>query len=82
MDLSEKVQWKIVLYFTRKDNFVSSKFFLFFLYCLAFSTRLGYEEHIPGQTRDWNEEIQTIRELPRKTLPDRLIRERAIFKVT
>lgn len=47
----------------------------------AFSTRLGYEEHIPGQTRDWNEEIQTIRELPRKTLPDRLIRERAIFKV-
>lgn len=25
--------------------------------------------------------IQTIRELPRKTLPDRLIRERAIFKV-
>ncbi|XP_060599654.1 clustered mitochondria protein homolog [Ruditapes philippinarum] len=22
----------------------------------AFSTRLGYEEHIPGQTRDWNEE--------------------------
>ena len=47
----------------------------------AFSTRLGYEEHIPGQTRDWNEEIQTTRELPRKTLPDRLIRERAIFKV-
>ncbi|GAB1604633.1 clustered mitochondria protein homolog [Argonauta hians] len=47
----------------------------------AFSTRLGYEEHIPGQTRDWNEEIQTTRELSRKTLPDRLIRERAIFKV-
>lgn len=48
----------------------------------AFSTRLGYEEHIPGQTRDWNEEIQTTRELPRKTLPERLIRERAIFKVS
>ncbi|XP_060085603.1 clustered mitochondria protein homolog [Ylistrum balloti] len=47
----------------------------------AFSTRLGYEEHIPGQTREWNEEIQTTQELPRKTLPDRLIRERAIFKV-
>lgn len=47
----------------------------------AFSTRLGYEEHIPGQTRDWNEEIQTTRELPRKSLPERLIRERAIFKV-
>ncbi|XP_041348382.1 clustered mitochondria protein homolog isoform X2 [Gigantopelta aegis] len=47
----------------------------------AFSTRLGYEEHIPGQTRDWNEEIQTTRELSRKNLPERLIRERAIFKV-
>ncbi|ESO91745.1 hypothetical protein LOTGIDRAFT_233341 [Lottia gigantea] len=47
----------------------------------AFSTRLGYEEHIPGQTRDWNEEIQMTRELSCKNLPDRLIRERAIFKV-
>ena len=47
----------------------------------AFSSRLGYEEHIPGQTRDWNEELQTTRELPRKNLPERLIRERAIFKV-
>ena len=47
----------------------------------AISQRLGYEEHIPGQTRDWNEELQTTRELPRKNLPDRLIRERAIFKV-
>lgn len=41
----------------------------------------SYEEHIPGQTRDWNEELQTTRELPRKTLPERLLRERAIFKV-
>ncbi|XP_076435159.1 clustered mitochondria protein homolog [Babylonia areolata] len=47
----------------------------------AFSTRLGYEEHIPGQTRDWNEEIQTTREMPHTNLPERLIRERAIFKV-
>lgn len=46
-----------------------------------FSSKLGYEEHIPGQTRDWNEELQTTRELPRKTLPERLLRERAIFKV-
>lgn len=47
----------------------------------AFSSKLGYEEHVPGQTRDWNEELQTTRELPRKTLPERLVRERAIFKV-
>lgn len=48
---------------------------------LAFSSKLGYEEHIPGQTRDWNEELQTTRELSRKNLPERLMRERAIFKV-
>ena len=47
----------------------------------AFSSKLGYEEHIPGQTRDWNEELQTTRELPRTNLADRLLRERAIFKV-
>lgn len=47
----------------------------------TFSSKLGYEENIPGQTRDWNEELQTTRELPRKTLPERLLRERAIFKV-
>ncbi|RWS27357.1 hypothetical protein B4U80_02506, partial [Leptotrombidium deliense] len=47
----------------------------------AFSSKLGYEEHIPGQTRDWNEELQTTRELSRKSLPERLLRERAIFKV-
>ena len=47
----------------------------------AFSSKLGYEEHIPGQTRDWNEELQTTRELARKNLPERLLRERAIFKV-
>ena len=32
-------------------------------------------------TRDWNEEISGTRELPRTTLPERLIRERAMFKV-
>ncbi|XP_068173701.1 clustered mitochondria protein homolog isoform X2 [Antennarius striatus] len=47
----------------------------------AYTSRLGYEEHIPGQTRDWNEELQTTKELPRKNLPERLLRERAIFKV-
>uniref|UniRef100_A0A4W3IDU1 Clustered mitochondria protein homolog n=1 Tax=Callorhinchus milii TaxID=7868 RepID=A0A4W3IDU1_CALMI len=47
----------------------------------AYTSRLGYEEHIPGQTRDWNEELQTTRELPRKNLPERLLRERSIFKV-
>ncbi|XP_068601916.1 clustered mitochondria protein homolog [Brachionichthys hirsutus] len=47
----------------------------------AYTSRLGYEQHIPEQTRDWNEELQTTKELPRKNLPERLLRERAIFKV-
>ncbi|XP_076823166.1 clustered mitochondria protein homolog isoform X2 [Clavelina lepadiformis] len=47
-----------------------------------FSSRLLLEEHIPGQqTRDWNEELAATRELPRSTLPERLLRERAMFKV-
>jgi protein TIF31 len=45
------------------------------------SHRLGLEDHIPGQTRDWNEELQTTRELPRTSLQERLTRERAIFKI-
>ncbi|XP_058615136.1 clustered mitochondria protein homolog isoform X2 [Onychostoma macrolepis] len=44
------------------------------------SFRLGYEEHVPAQARDWNEELQTTRELPRKTVTDRLMRDRAVFK--
>lgn len=45
--------------------------------------RRTLSQHLPGgpQTRDWNEELQTTRELPRKNLPERLLRERAIFKV-
>lgn len=45
------------------------------------AAKLGHEDHIPGHSRDWNEEIQATKELPKKTLPDRLIRERAMFKV-
>lgn len=45
------------------------------------ASKLGHEDHIPGHSRDWNEEIQATKELPKKTLPERLIRERAMFKV-
>lgn len=54
-------------------------FFLFF--SLANINKLGHEDHIPGQVRDWNEELQITKELPKKSLPERLIRERAMFKV-
>ena len=45
------------------------------------AAKLGHEDHIPGHSRDWNEEIQATKELPKKSLPERLIRERAMFKV-
>uniref|UniRef100_A0A1I8J9G0 Clu domain-containing protein n=1 Tax=Macrostomum lignano TaxID=282301 RepID=A0A1I8J9G0_9PLAT len=42
--------------------------------------RLGWEEALPGQTREWNEELQCTKELPAKLLANRVIRERASFK--
>lgn len=45
------------------------------------AAKLGHEDHIPGHSRDWNEEVQATKELPRKSLPERLVRERAMFKV-
>lgn len=33
------------------------------------------------QLRDWNEELQSARELPKETMQQRLLRDRAIFKV-
>lgn len=34
------------------------------------------------KARDWNEELQATRELPRKNVTDRLMRDRAVFKVS
>ncbi|KAK3743452.1 hypothetical protein QZH41_019537, partial [Actinostola sp. cb2023] len=48
----------------------------------AAAIRIGYEEHMPGQLRDWNEELQSARELPHDTMQQRLLRERALFKIT
>lgn len=62
-----------------KDNTKNDSF------CFVLFPPLGHLSLPPSisfQTRDWNEELQTTRELPRKNLPDRLLRERAIFKVT
>ncbi|CAL8280497.1 unnamed protein product [Arctogadus glacialis] len=44
------------------------------------ASRVGQDEHTVGQSRDWNEELQGCRELPRSSLQERLHRERNIFK--
>lgn len=36
---------------------------------------------VDGTLRDWSEELQSLRELPRATFDDRITRERALFKV-
>ncbi|XP_054482358.1 clustered mitochondria protein homolog [Anoplopoma fimbria] len=44
------------------------------------TSRMGQDEQTAGQSRDWNEELQGCRELPRNSLQERLQRERSIFK--
>uniref|UniRef100_A0A671X255 Clustered mitochondria homolog n=1 Tax=Sparus aurata TaxID=8175 RepID=A0A671X255_SPAAU len=44
------------------------------------TSRMGQDEHTAGQSRDWNEELQGCRELPRISLQERLHRERSVFK--
>lgn len=48
----------------------------------AVTGRIGYEEQIPGQLRDWNEELQSAKELPRASTHQRILRERALYKIT
>ncbi|KAF1761191.1 hypothetical protein GCK72_009445 [Caenorhabditis remanei] len=43
--------------------------------------RVGFEDHMPGLLRDWNEELQTTFEMPRKSVSDRAIRDRSYFKI-
>ncbi|XP_035033613.1 clustered mitochondria protein homolog isoform X1 [Hippoglossus stenolepis] len=44
------------------------------------ASHMGQDKHTAGQSRDWNEELQGCRELPRKSLQERLHRERSVFK--
>ncbi|KAG7224622.1 hypothetical protein INR49_011375 [Caranx melampygus] len=44
------------------------------------ASHMGQDKHTAGQSRDWNEELQGCRELPRNSLQERLHRERSIFK--
>ncbi|KAI5068426.1 hypothetical protein GOP47_0016771 [Adiantum capillus-veneris] len=42
---------------------------------------LPYGSEAIGMQRDWNEELQSCREFPRKNLQDRIMRDRALYKV-
>ncbi|XP_069395959.1 clustered mitochondria protein homolog isoform X2 [Paralichthys olivaceus] len=44
------------------------------------ASHMGQDKHTAGQSRDWNEELQGCRELPRNSLQERLHRERSVFK--
>ncbi|KJH46399.1 hypothetical protein DICVIV_07522 [Dictyocaulus viviparus] len=43
--------------------------------------KIGFEDHLPGQIRDWNEELQTTHEMSRTSLSERLTRDRSVFKI-
>ncbi|XP_077254113.1 clustered mitochondria protein-like [Tasmannia lanceolata] len=46
------------------------------------SLSLSYGSELIGMQRDWNEELQSCREFPHKTLQERILRDRALYKVT
>lgn len=43
--------------------------------------RIGLEDQMPGQIRDWNEELQTTHDMPQTNITERMSRDRARFKV-
>ncbi|KAL3680571.1 hypothetical protein R1sor_023527 [Riccia sorocarpa] len=45
------------------------------------SLMVPYGTEVIGMQRDWNEELQSCREFPRENLQDRIMRDRALYKV-
>ncbi|VFR02371.1 unnamed protein product [Cuscuta campestris] len=43
---------------------------------------LSFGSELIGMQRDWNEELQSCRELPHVTPQERIVRDRAVYKVT
>ncbi|CAN1827682.1 Clustered mitochondria protein [Linum perenne] len=43
---------------------------------------LSYGSELIGMQRDWNEELQSCREFPNTTTQERILRDRALYKVT
>ncbi|KAF4386076.1 hypothetical protein F8388_016328, partial [Cannabis sativa] len=43
---------------------------------------LSYGSELIGMQRDWNEELQSCREFPHTTSQERILRDRALYKVT
>ena len=56
------------------------------IYCkcsghIGVALKAAPDEQILGQLRDWNEELQSSRELPTDTTAHKLFRDRSLFKV-
>ncbi|KAA0714413.1 Clustered mitochondria protein -like protein [Triplophysa tibetana] len=47
----------------------------------SFSGRLGLDQELNSQAPDWNKEIQAARDLPQRSLEERLQRDRALLQV-
>ncbi|XP_055511855.1 clustered mitochondria protein homolog isoform X1 [Leucoraja erinacea] len=48
----------------------------------VYTSPICHEEHISGQIRDWNEELQITREMPSQNPMQQLMKEQTIFKVS
>uniref|UniRef100_A0A671S3X1 Si:ch211-166a6.5 n=2 Tax=Sinocyclocheilus anshuiensis TaxID=1608454 RepID=A0A671S3X1_9TELE len=47
----------------------------------SFSARLGLDQDLNAQAPDWNKELQAARDLPQRSLEERLQRDRALLQV-
>ncbi|XP_073766979.1 clustered mitochondria protein homolog [Danio rerio] len=47
----------------------------------SFSGRLGLDQDLNSQAPDWNKELQAARDLPQRSLEERLTRDRALLQV-
>lgn len=47
----------------------------------SFSARLGLDQDLNAQVLDWNKELQAARDLPQRSLEERLQRDRALLQV-
>ncbi|XP_056115328.1 clustered mitochondria protein homolog [Rhinichthys klamathensis goyatoka] len=47
----------------------------------SFSCRLGLDQDLNAQAPDWNKELQAARDLPQRSLEERLQRDRALLQV-
>ncbi|KAL9275941.1 Clustered mitochondria protein-like protein [Drosera capensis] len=84
------MSWLLVLFrhFIKKRNVLALPVIMVLAYHIRDAARaensvtLAYGSELIGMQRDWNEELQSCREFPQTTPQERILRDRALYKVT